>query len=132
MSEVVADTHALIWFLFDPPSLSAAATAAMNAAAATTIYLSAISLVELAYLIDKGRFTDATLDLLIQVVDDPGSGVVLAPIDPPVARAIRSVPRRLVPDMPDRIITATARYLGLPLVTADQQIQSSSAITTIW
>src|SRR3954468_15803633 len=125
MNEVVADTHAMIWFLFDPPRLSVAATAAMNLAAASTIYLSAISLVELAYLIDKGRYTDAALDLLIRVVNDPASGVVLAPVDPPVARSVRRVPRKLVPDMPDRIIAATALHLSLPLVTADQRIRSA-------
>jgi PIN domain nuclease of toxin-antitoxin system len=132
MNEIVADTHSLIWFLFDPSRLPAAATAAMNAAAATAIHLSAISLVELAYLIDKGRYTDAALDLLIRVVNDPASGVVLAPIDPPVARAVRRVPRRLVPDMPDRIIAATASHLNLPLVTADTQIRSAGIVTTIW
>jgi PIN domain nuclease of toxin-antitoxin system len=132
MNEVVADTHSLIWFLFNPSRLSGAAAAALNAAATSTIHLSAISLVELAYLIDKGRYTDAALDLLIRVVSDPASGVVLAPVDPAVARAVRRVPRRLVPDMPDRIITATALHLAVPLITADQRIRSAGVVTTIW
>ncbi|HEX8202222.1 MAG TPA: PIN domain-containing protein [Isosphaeraceae bacterium] len=132
MNEVVADTHSLIWFLFDPSRLSTPAAAALNAAATSTIHLSAISLVELAYLIDKGRLTDVALDLLIQAVDDPARGIVLAPVDPPVARAVRRVPRRLVPEMPARIIAATALHLGLPLVTADQQIRAAGTVTTIW
>lgn len=132
MKEIVADTHSLVWFLFDPSRLSAAAAAAMNAAANSTIYVSAISLVELAYLIDKGRFTDLALDLMIQVINDPASGVVLAPVDLPLAQAVRRVPRRLVPDMPDRIIAATALHRNLPLVTADQQILSAGIVTTIW
>jgi len=40
-----------------------------------------------------------------------------------VALALREVERRLVPDLPDRIITATALHLGLPLISRDRQIQ---------
>ena len=35
------------------------------------------------------------------------------------------------PDMPDRIIGATAIHLGLPLVTCDGNL-STSAVQTIW
>ena len=37
------------------------------------------------------------------------------PLDYNVASALRSIPRDIVPDMPDRIIAATALHLGLPL-----------------
>jgi predicted nucleic acid-binding protein len=37
----------------------------------------------------------------------------------------------LVPDMPDRIIAATAMHLGLPLVMGDRKVQAS-VIVTIW
>ena len=39
--------------------------------------------------------------------------------------------RAQVPDMPDRIIAATALSLGLPLVTRDGRIRDSG-IRTIW
>jgi predicted nucleic acid-binding protein len=48
-----------------------------------------------------------------------------------VADALALVPRAIVPDMPDRIIAATALYLNLPLVTADHKIQASN-VQTIW
>ena len=38
----------------------------------------------------------------------------------------------IVPEMPDRIIAATAQSLGLPLVTRDCRIQNLSALVTIW
>jgi PIN domain nuclease of toxin-antitoxin system len=131
MSEVVADTHAILWYIFQTSRLSAVARAAMIAAESTAIHVSAITLVEIAYLIDKGRFAEAILDQLIQAMDDPASGITLAPITIGVSRAVRIVPRKLVPDMPDRIIAATAVHLGLPLVTADSQIHSSG-IAIIW
>jgi PIN domain nuclease of toxin-antitoxin system len=131
MNEVVVDTHAILWYLYLPDRLSPAATAALNLASSSMIYLSAVSLVEVAYLIDKGRLPDIVLDQLTQATEDPASGIVLAPVTPDVAQALKRVPRKLVPDMPDRIIVATAVQLGLPLVTADTQIQSSG-IATIW
>jgi PIN domain nuclease of toxin-antitoxin system len=73
----------------------------------------------------------SSINQLIQAMDDPASGITLAPITIGVSRAVRSVPRKLVPDMPDRIIAATAVHLGLPLVTADSQIHSSG-IAIIW
>jgi predicted nucleic acid-binding protein len=38
----------------------------------------------------------------------------------------------VVPDMPDRIIAATALSLSLPLVTRDAKIQAVTTIQTIW
>lgn len=127
--EVVADTHAIIWYLYLPHRLSRFATDALDNS--RIIHVSAISLVEIAYLIDKGRFDLAVLDEVIDIIKDPGTGIVLAPISLEVSRAVRLVPYRLVPDMPDRIITATALHLGFPLVTADSQIHSSG-IAVIW
>lgn len=131
MNEVVADTHSILWYFHTPGQLSPAAAAAMTVAALSRIHVSAITLVELAYLVDKGRFPDTILDHLIGVVGDPASGIVLAPITLDVAKALRLVPRKLVPDMPDRIIAATALHLGLSLVTADSQIRASN-VQTIW
>ena len=37
-----------------------------------------------------------------------------------------------VPDMPDRIIGATALYLGLPLITRDKNLASSKLLTCVW
>jgi predicted nucleic acid-binding protein len=52
-------------------------------------------------------------------------------LTPEVAEAVAEVPRSAVPDMPDRIIAATALHLGLPLVSRDRLIQLSG-IETIW
>ena len=48
------------------------------------------------------------------------------------AQTLHQIPRDVVPDMPDRIIAATAFYLKLPLVTRDMQIQALTTIQTIW
>jgi PIN domain nuclease of toxin-antitoxin system len=46
-------------------------------------------------------------------------------------QALRQVPRAQVPDMPDRIVAATAVYLGVPVISRDARIQSS-IIQTVW
>lgn len=37
-----------------------------------------------------------------------------------------------VPDMPDRIIAATALHLNLPLLSRDRQIASLPGIIVVW
>jgi predicted nucleic acid-binding protein len=49
-----------------------------------------------------------------------------------IARSIARVPRDLVPDMPDRILAATALALGVPLVTRDERLRGFGEIETIW
>ena len=57
MSDVLADTHALVWSLFDPGRLSPAALSALTAASLSgRIFISAITLVEVNYLSGKKTF----------------------------------------------------------------------------
>ena len=46
-------------------------------------------------------------------------------------RALRRIPRDLVPDMPDRIIGATAMHLELPLITRDSNLTGSGLLTCV-
>lgn len=62
---------------------------------------------------------------------DPTSSFAVVSLDLAIAQGIRQIPRNLLPDMPDRIIAATALHLNLPLVTRDQRIQAVG-IKTIW
>lgn len=48
-----------------------------------------------------------------------------------VASYLHKVGRDQVPDMPDRIIAATALSLGVPLISRDRKIQVST-VSTIW
>ncbi len=55
MSSIVADTHTIIWYLRDSPKLSTLAGETIDRAIqqGNLIYISAISLVEIAYLVEK-------------------------------------------------------------------------------
>ncbi|MGH9795363.1 MAG: type II toxin-antitoxin system VapC family toxin [Candidatus Acidiferrales bacterium] len=129
----VLDTHAAIWYLRPSRELSPTALQAIRRAVGSgnPIYVSAISLVETIFLVEKGRLPLEALQRLEAGLKDHASGLVVAPVDAAVADGVYRVPRTAVPDMPDRIIAATALHLGLPLVTRDRRLQAAG-IKTIW
>lgn len=101
------------------------------ATSGSTIYIPSISLVEITYLVEKQRFPETLFHRLVETLENPKSVLRLAPLDLAVSIALPRILREQVPDMPDRIIAATALALGLPLVTRDGKIQASD-IKTIW
>jgi len=95
MPAVVVDTHAIVWYLSADPRLSANAAAALDSATAAgdRIHVPSICLVELTYLVEKGRLPIAARDRLIDALDDPTVPLLLAPLDRTVADALVSVSR---------------------------------------
>lgn len=133
MGAVVADTHALIWYLFEPTQLSSVARASLLQAEANpgVIYVPAISVVEARYLVEKGTLTESIFKELVDSLLNADTAPTVVPMSLDIACALSEISKRAVPDMPDRIIAATALHLGLPLVTRDRKIQASQ-IETIW
>ena len=134
MSAVVADTHTIIWYLRSPEKLSTNAVNALDNALNNdeSIFISAISIVEMNYLVEKNRIPSSSLEQLLQIIDDPLVNLFVVPLDIPVAKAFTQIPRDIVPEMGDRIIAATSLYVGLPLVTKDYKIRNLSNIRTVW
>ena len=134
MNALVIDTHAAIWYFANSSELSATARSEINSSIKKggIIYLATISIVEIVYLIDKGRLNSQTLPRLLQALNFSNSSFVAMELTVDIAQTLQQIPRTTVPDMPDRIISATALHLGLPLVTRDQNISGLSAIQTIW
>ncbi len=129
----VLDTHAAIWYLLDTKNLSQQVFSLIDAAAASGVptYISAVSLVEVVYLVERGRIVADAYQRFASELDKVNPAFKVFPLDFNVASALRDVPRHAVPDMPDRIIAATARHLGLPLITRDRRLQAAG-IQTIW
>lgn len=131
---LVLDTHAVIWYLADSEELSQTARTIIAAEEKNggSIFVSAISLVELVYLAERGRLPSAALQSLEDALSDPAGSMVVAPLDAAVARAVQEVSRIAVPDMPDRIIAGTALHLNAELVTRDRRLQAELKNRAIW
>lgn len=133
MPHAVADTHALIWYLQDDPQLSATAGETFDRCMEDggRIRIPAVCVVEIVYLAERGRIPGTLLSALLSELANPACILQLVPIDLAVVLRMRDIPREIVPDMPDRLIAATALHLGLPLITRDRRIVASS-VPTIW
>jgi PIN domain nuclease of toxin-antitoxin system len=133
MPSVVADTHAAVWYLSNDRRLSRAAGSAMDEANAggDPILIPAISLVELTYLVEKGRVPALARQRLVEAMADPDGPYELVALDGVVADAVERIDRSAVPDLPDRVIAATALARGVPLISRDGKIRDST-IQTIW
>lgn len=129
----VLDTHAAVWYLLKSPSLSSNALYAIEGAlqSGEPVFVPSICLVEIIYLVEKCRLPMAALDRLTMAFDTQSTALRVAPLDVDTAMFIKQIPRDAVPDMPDRIIAATALRLGLPLVSRDQRM-TTAGIEIIW
>jgi PIN domain nuclease of toxin-antitoxin system len=133
MIGAVADTHALIWYLLGSVRLSETARAQFEAyrTAGAQVGISSISVVEIIYLVEKRRIPAATLLLLEESLSTRPTLLSIVPVSHAIALAVEQVPRDQIPDLPDRIIAATALYQEVPLITRDRRILLSS-IETVW
>ncbi len=98
---------------------------------AEQIFVPTISIVEMTYLIEKGRIESAALPALLAMLGDPSSPFTSIQLTLGIATALGKIPRHLIPDLPDRVIAATGYAMGLPVVTADRRIRASG-VETIW
>lgn len=133
MLRAVADTHTVIWYLYDDPRLSQRARTLIEQAASASdqIGFSTITLAEVLYLSEKGRIHREVLGRVLAELDEPRAVLQDLPLDRAVVAVMPSVDRSEVSDLPDRIIAATARNYGVPLISRDRRIRLST-VETIW
>ena len=117
------DTHAWIWWIQADDRLGRATIRALDALPPDARpFLSDISLWEVAMLVTLGRIELAEpLDAWLEAAADPRTVRVL-PITPAVAAEVARLPAPFQRDPADRLIVATCRALGLPLVSRDRAI----------
>lgn len=132
MLRAVADTHVVIWYIYADQRLSdpARTTIEQTAAEGNQVAFSSITLA-IVYLSEKGRIHAATLDRLLKATDESKAVLAEVPFDRHIAQALTQVERSQIPELPDRIIAATALHLGLSLINRDRAIQLSSIDTIL-
>lgn len=134
LSEFVTDTHALYWHMGDDPRLSDAARRLFDAAdqGLHRILVPSIVLVEIVYLLERRRLSSAVVERIFGLFGVDADNYLMGNLDYATARAVQVIPRSDVPDMPDRIIVATAWQLGLPLISRDEAIRRAAVVPIVW
>ena len=132
----LVDTQILIWEVLEPERLSSAAAAAIDreVAAQEPLGVSAFSLVEVAYAVEKASnpLSGADREAILRFLDEPECPFEIVPLTGPVAAHVAEVPRTSNADPGDRIIVATAETLGLELISADRKVPDMTTRRVIW
>lgn len=130
---IVLDTHVLVWWVSGASRLSSrAARAIRTALLAGPAIASAVSILEIATAVRRGR-----LALTVPVDDWLEDLRVLPelrfePLGFDIAKRAGALGDAVPGDPADRIIVATALWLGAKLVTADARLSNASLVQTIW
>lgn len=135
MSQFVTDTHPLVWHLTGASRLSIDVRKIFTETdtGLHRILIPGIVLIEMVYLAGKGIIPTLLLHQMFNLLDIPNGSYTVAPLDQTVARAMVSrVPWSTIPELADRIITATAISLNLPLISKDDRIQKSGLVVIVW
>ena len=138
-----ADTHALLWHLqerFAPRSrrrgrgLSQRARRIFAAADAgrETVLIPTIVLVELVYLSEHGIIPGLLVDDLLSDLGRGAENYRVAPLDLEVVNRLRDVPATSVPELPDRIIAATAKATRSRLLSRDEALGKAVGVQVVW
>lgn len=130
---IVLDTHVWLWWISNPENLSTRAGQAIDQAIIEKgIIISSISTWEIALLVDKGRL-ELSVDLRDWVRKTEDLPFVrFMPVDNTISLRSVTLPGQFHLDPADRIITATAMTMGLPLITRDDKIINYPHVRTIW
>jgi len=132
-AEVLLDTHVLVWLRQNRGRLSSRQHEVLAELdrRGGTVAISAITLWEIAMLSAKKRieFPRPLPDVLREI--EEAAWLEVLPINAAVATESVSLDPDLHADPADRIIVATARAYGLPLMTSDEKIRVSALTRVI-
>ncbi len=130
---ILLDTHVLVWMVSDSTQLSRVAARELRKAEWNgELAIASITLWELALLYYRGRLrTSGSIESAIRTIVEK-SRVHVVEMTPEIAALTTTFPETYPRDPGDRLIGATARALGISLVTEDERIRSSPLVRCIW
>lgn len=128
---IILDTHIWVWWVHNDPRLTHDQIKAIKDHEDDLIGISAISLWEIAKLVERKRliFPFATDKWFEQAINYPGIGII--ELTPEIAYVSTQLPGEFHRDPADQIIVATAKVYKCILVTSDEKIIQYPHIKTI-
>ena len=129
---ILADTHVVVWLALEPSRIARKAKALIEETRqrGEGIAISDITLLEITTIESKGRIKlDTSLETFLSEIE---ARFVVLPITGRICVRALGLPAAYPKDPADRIITATALVEGVPLITADTDIQRSKVVRTVW
>ncbi len=126
----VTDTHALIWWFIDSPKIGLKASEIFEKCeeGENVIFIPSIVIAEALSIFDKKRVSFDFKRLFSKLHDS--ENFVIISLDYPVLQ--KMINTKDIPELHDKIIASTAKYLNLPVITKDQTLQKLSSIKTVW
>ena len=129
MTQYVSDTMAIVSYLSKRRLLPSVKQVFQSAdVGLCTIFIPAIVAVEIGYLSEKGRIDVSLADLRHHISQYTTYQFQALTFD--IVEVCAQITD--IPELHDRLIAATAKSLGLPLISNDPIIQKSTFLTTLW
>ena len=130
---ILLDTHAWIWWLTEPKKLSAkAADRIRRSEKASQVGIASISCWEVAMLVAKGRLglsfdVEEWIEKSLKLTE-----VRLLDLTPKIAILSTRLPGNPPADPADRLLIATAKIHGCPIISRDREISNYRDVETLW
>jgi PIN domain nuclease of toxin-antitoxin system len=131
---IVLDTHAWIWLIDVPEKLGGQAAKAIAKArgGGEDLHISCISTWELYMLVARGRLSLAVAPEVWVARCARLSFLRFQPLNNDIARLAVTACAKMHGDPADRMIVATALYLGATVVTCDEKIRGAGMVKCVW
>ncbi len=131
-TQIICDTHILIFWQDNPKRLSNAAQAAIETALSDkTLACSDISFWEIAMLMHSGRLRNDISPVQYMTDLCLALSLTVLPITPEIA-SLSQQDFFQHKNPADRLIAATAIHHNAPLITADKKLKKLEPLTVIW
>lgn len=128
MDSFVTDTQALVKFMMGKRVINDRSHQAYQSAdrGESTIIIPAIALMEMLYLFEKNR-----IDVGLLQTEElfKSQNYQFEPLSFDIIKTAAEIDD--IPELHDRLIAATAKYLDVPLITNDPEIRASRHITVL-
>lgn len=126
----VTDTHALLWWFVDNPKISIKVSAIFEKCenGENVIFVPSIVIAEALSIFDKKRISFNFKRLLRRISESENFTIIA--LDYPILQ--KMITLKNIPELHDKIIVSTAKYLNIPIITKDKFLQKLSNVKAIW